>query len=64
MSRNDQIVPVGRHRVKHSLVWRVRDADRKINLVTINRSGHIGVTILIKMGVVGSTQADPDTLDL
>ena len=62
--RNDQVMPVSRHRIEYAAIRGMRDTDREIDLVTINRPGDIGIAILINMGVVGPAEADPDTLDL
>ena len=62
--RDDQVVAVVRHRVDHPAVRRVRDANRDIDLVMINRPGDLRIPILIKVGIVGPAESKPDTLDL
>ena len=64
MSRNDQVVPVGGHRVEDAPIRRMGYAESKINLSAINRACDIGITILINMRVVGATETNSYALDL
>ncbi len=64
VSRDDQVVPVVRHRVDDAPVRRMGDADRNINLFAVDRAGDFSVMIMPQMWIVGPAEAESHPFDL